>query len=304
MYEPNDAGGDYLKAAKSELINKLRARFDAKLSDTSSMLTFAVEAQKSLDMVSNRLLSMVNFSKKWRQRNYRGAIAEVLRAQRFKSERKEAVRRRRLEALMRQPRKYHRSKSLGSAWLETWFGWLPTVGDITKSLEVLDREIPVEYWKVSTSHQIDWKTVYDEGRQSGHQTGYLFGQMGAYISVTNPNLYLASQLGLTNPVMTAVEIVPWSWLAGWVVNLDQYFRQFSVYHGVTVDHPWYLYGARTRCSATAYYTDQPPRIGEQECLSFERRLGIPGVTLRFKGLNKLSPTRGATLASLLVQYLK
>lgn len=296
-YRHGDSGGPFIDARIEEVRNRCRVKLDKLMSDTASTLTSLVEARSTVAMVENRLLSIVRFSNAVRRGNAKAAVRHILEAQKFKSISKEKRRVRRLANLEKSWRKNGVPRDLGSAWLEAWFGWLPTIGDVQKGVEVLSRDFPVDYVRVRSS------LPYKVQIGSGKHVGRAFASAGMNVQVVNSNLYLASQLGLTNPLLTAVEVIPYSWLLGWVTNLNQYFKQFSQYQGIRVDNPWHLVGISDACAGFWNLPVPAPR-GRQTCLSFKRSLGtIPGVTLRWTGLNQLSWTRGATAASLLASRL-
>lgn len=299
-----DWGNSYVNSLKADAQNRAAEKIQKLLSDTASVLTALAESQSTINMVTKRLAMFAKFKSFFERKRYKDAIRTVLTAQKFKSHRLESRRVQRLKRLYSQPKSYWKSKTLANAWVETWFGWLPTVGDIQKSFQVLDRLPPAEYVRVRTHKDF---SIYNDntfGTLSWH-TGRISCTAGCVIQVSNPNLFLASQLGLTNPILTAVETLPYSWLLGWFVNLDQYFRQFSVFHGVSVDRPWMTLSLSDDMRFD-WYTFGPYQLytqGEQTCFSTQRSLGLPQVTLRWKGLNRLSITRGATLASLLTMRL-
>lgn len=299
-------GQDFLTSILATLGNRLRAKLSDKISDPSSMLTALVEGQSTISMVEKRLVQMLTFTKRWRERQFKQAILGILDAQKFKSPKKERLRRKRIKALAGKPRAYWGSKDLASGWIETWFGWLPTIGDVQKSVQNLSRDLPMEYVRVKSAIPYEVKNSVDYAVSSKH-SGWVFGCCGCSVTVTNPNLYLASQLGLTNPVYTAFEVIPYSWLLAWFGNLSQFFQQFSEFHGVTVENAWKTYGVRDRCEFTfgapAPGYPMPSQSGDQYCTSFRRSLGLPEITLQWRGLSRLSVTRGATLASLLALRL-
>lgn len=299
----SDWGGDYVTYLKNLIWNKATAKFQRYLNDTSSGLTALVESQQTISMIERRLLSLVEFKKFFEKKRYKSAIETVLKAQTFRSRAKERVRRKRLKGLARKPPRYWESKNLANAWIETWFGWLPTVGDVQKGMEALSRDIPHQYYAIKTAES--YSHVQNEMPYSySKNEGVVFCSMGAELKVTNPNLYLASQLGLTNPVLTAVEVLPYSWLFAWFNNMNQYFKQFSVYHGVSVERPWYTTGLRDNQSVVSPPGTGFNTSGAQSCFSMQRTVGsLPTVTFQWRGVNRLSVTRGATLASLLTLRL-
>jgi hypothetical protein len=291
-----DWGGVWLDSQFAYLRNRASAKLQSKLSDTSSALTALAESRQTLGMIEKRLVNLLDFKRNWEKRRFKTALRSVLKAQSFKNRSKERQRKRRITALMAKPTKYWGSKTLAQAWIETWFGWLPTIGDVQKGVEVLSRPLPMEY--ISARSALNHDLSID-----GRHVGRSWVVCGALIYVSNPNLYLASQLGLTNPIYTAYEVISKSWLLSWFVNIEQFFKQWSVFHGVTVDSPWKSVGIRDSLSFS-YLFDGVRIYGKGYAKSFERSLGLPEVTLQWKGLNRLSATRGATLASLLTLRLK
>lgn len=307
-YEINSSKFDGVHSSRIEMLktsalNKALGKFQAIMSDPSETLTSLVESQKTISMVERRLTSMVTFAKRWRAGSYKSALRVVLNAQKFTQPRLERKRKRMIIGLMGKPKSYHKSKTLAGAWLETWMGWLPTIGDVQKSITNLSREFPDEYMVAKASYSEAWRDTLDGNSSwfSSHKCR-AFASVSAVVKVTNPNLYMASQLGLTNPIYTAYQVIPYSWLLSWFNNMDQYMKQFSQYHGVQVSSPCYTTGLLDEHEFLWTSNGSSPR-GEQRCVSFQRSLGLPGITLQWRGLNRLSMSRGATLSSLLVGWL-
>jgi len=276
-------------------MNKARAKLTAKLSNPASMLTALAESSSTMRMIEKRLRPMVTFVTLWRKKRYRAAVRSILTAQKFKNPKLERKRRKRL-MILSEKRPADRPRTLANAWIETWFGWLPTIGDVQTGVKALSRDFPWEYITGKSSSSYEVKAP---GSDNSVHKGLTFASCGASVYVSNPNLYLASQLGLTNPIYTAFELIPYSWLLAWFGNLEQFFRQFSEFHGITVDKPWYTLGLRD--TVTFEQPLWPPETkGAGSAISFTRNLGLPEVALQWKGINRLSATRGATLASLLV----
>lgn len=61
---------------------------------------------------------------------------------------------------------------------------------------------------------------------------------GAEVAVSNPNLWLANQLGLINPGTIALELVPFSFVFGWFVNLEQVISSMTDLYGLTLSNGW------------------------------------------------------------------
>lgn len=133
----------------------------------------------------------------------------------------------------------------------------------------------------------------------------------AEIKVTNPNLYLANRLGLTNPASVVWELIPFSFVVDWFVNVSDFLNQFSEFHGVALVNPFNSIKTTTFCSGSRNQWYPVPGVTlysafqvQSRRVTFKRQLGIPAVTLKIRAPKPLSVTRGITAISLLLQRLK
>jgi hypothetical protein len=120
---------------------------------------------------------------------------------------------------------------IGSAWLSMQYGWLPLLSDVYNTIEAL--------------HPIDDKDLI---RAVGHakdtvQKSYTFLRGGDVITrrysssghsrcelcyfVSDKDLLVAGQLGLTNPLQVAWEVVPYSFIIDWFVPIGTYFESLG-----------------------------------------------------------------------------
>lgn len=104
-----------------------------------------------------------------------------------------------------------------SLWLEYSFGWKPLTQDIYQGVNAMGEPVPggpvsgSGFEAVSKDYSSRWVIQRLEGK------GYV--KYGADVFVSNPNLYLAQQLGLANPALVAWELVPFSFMIDWVFDV-------------------------------------------------------------------------------------
>lgn len=189
-----------------------------------------------------------------------------------------------------------------AAWLQFWFGIAPTMGDCTTALEQASDPIPSnENYEGS-----DRMNIYERG--GGVQTYEVSGvyrcATGARIRLVNPNLYLASQLGLVNPMSVAWEIIPFSFLVDWAFDVSGFIESFSDFVGCEVTMP-YSSAKISGITSTTY-----PSVFTGSWVShqvqFQRNSSLWRPTPNFQVQANLgvSLTRAASAVSLLIQALK
>ena len=120
------------------------------------------------------------------------------------------------------------------AWLAWWFGISPLLGDIYNSCQVLSQPLPAG----SPVHGSARVPVHENVGPYYRRQGYYFVKTGCKVRLTNPNLYLANQLGLVNPVAVAWEIIPFSFVADWCFDVSGFLNSFSDFVGVEVTMPY------------------------------------------------------------------
>lgn len=270
----------------SRLYNKLLS----KAGERASLLTALAEYQSTSAMVGNRLLQLVRGAKALRK----GRFREFLK----------------LFGVSAKPKhkntRWTRPRDFSSLWLEYWFGWAPTIGDIGNAIDVLQGEIPDSKVRVAAGNRsFDLSSSGSDAWGGGYNhsvAGSFVMQLRASVKVTNHNLWLANSLGFLNPVRTAWELVPFSWFADWFTNLGQVLGSFTDTVGIKISDVWMTRFATGRSDER--YWDSPGRGFGLKRTFFgmnRARLGVlprPELILR---VPNLSWTRGATLSSLLVQ---
>lgn len=195
-----------------------------------------------------------------------------------------------------------KAKEFGNNFLKFHFGWEPLVKDIGAAISTLQSPI--------NSKQVTGKSgkvnrIEDTGkigspwsRQVDVITTYT--RMSCTVTVTNPNLYLASQLGFVNPLAVAWELVPFSFVVDWFVNVGQFLGSMTDFAGLSISSGYtthYQVIKRTESWQTGL-------VARYSSTFVRRGYGISGPTLKARPWKGVSPVRAATAISLLVQQLK
>lgn len=114
-----------------------------------------------------------------------------------------------------------------------------------------------------------------------------------------------NEAGLLNPAQTALELIPFSWLAGWFMNLSDVLGSLTDTVGLKFENGWVAEKTQCRTIYTCVKKSNKVPYGFRDYwnLEFQRRLfsELPAPTFEWKLPNGLSVTRGATLAALVVQ---
>lgn len=142
-----------------------------------------------------------------------------------------------------------RANTPASMWLELTFGWMPMVQDIGTSVEILQRDFPVERIKASGSNFLEVKVgngfdplnPYSWG---GYSLRKAVASYSGIMRITNPNVLLASQLGFVNPAAIVWDAVPFSFVVDWFIPVGKFLKSFSNNFGFEIDDPISAWGQR------------------------------------------------------------
>lgn len=286
---------------KQELYNALYERVKSKChGDTSQLLTAAAEWESSHRMIMNRAIYLRRAYLALRKGNF----AEVSHHLAMPIYQRQRVNNR--------VRKTWRTSRPTEAWLEYWMGWAPMLSDIYNAVENICNPYPDQRIAVGVSRS------YADQSSSGSPTAsaYVFERwttqitLGFYgkMRVTNHNLFLANQLGLLNPAQTAWEIVPFSFMADWVLNVGKVLGSLTDFAGLTLYDTGYGRYSRSTFSTSGFFKEYdsdrkeyvPKYFSGGAKLDVRTRdpgsITLPSLTMRF---NPLSLTQSATAVSLL-----
>lgn len=188
--------------------NRAYARFNGKLRYGGAQLgiSFATWKQSS-DMLVRRLTevsTLLSGTEKNLKRNLRTKSGR----HRYKRDR-----------LNRRPQK-GRSDPLANQVLEYEFGWAQLFSDFRAvSKTIFQHAIPPQY--VRGASQSFWDRREVIGDRTRQWIGKSSTVYSANVSIDNPNLWLANRAGFLNLAGIAWDIIPWSFVVGMFVNVNQ-----------------------------------------------------------------------------------
>lgn len=268
--------------------NRAYAELQESLGPAAELAVSLAERRQALDMMSQRLVQMGRFTSAiLRGRWYNAADALGL-----------------TRAQLRGMNLRRGSEHAANNYLEFHFGWSPLVNDIFAATQVLQKPVPDIRASGKGRFVVAQSIVKNGGSYWTIDTlgpGSVSYRLQCDIGVTNPNLWLANRMGLVNPAALAWELVPFSFVLDWFVNISDFLGGFTDFWGLSVKNPQMTRKVRSINKHIAY--DGHRYTGEIKY--FDRVVGaLPGPSLSLRKPWQLSPRRGAAAASLLIQQMK
>lgn len=202
-------------------------------------------------------------------------------------------------------------KHPADAWLELQFGWKPLVQDIGTSVEILQREFPVERIKATGSCLAEDKVggLYnpsDPYSWGGNSISKMVASYSGKMRITNPNLLLANQLGFVNPAAIIWDAVPFSFVVDWFIPVGRFLKAYSNNFGFEIDDPLNSWGLRTVTDAKIGsgfgYIPSAGMVDSLYYIRVKQKFARPSLFSRAK-FPPLDTWHAATSVSLLVQQL-
>lgn len=190
-------------------------------------------------------------------------------------------------------------------FLEYSFGWKPLVSDLHAALLQCEENPPAYHAARGSA-----LSFIDE-RVSSSSYVYLLGSYSvtqrATVNVTNPNLFLANQLGLVNLGSVLFDGIAFSFVADWFFDVQNWIDSFTDFLGVAVSDAATTETYRGAVLAYPYdpktYTQIPHELNVVRLM--RRRPGLirPYPNLDVLGNSGRSLVRAANAVSLLTQIL-
>lgn len=213
-------------------------------------------------------------------------------------------------------------------WLETWFGWLPTISDIGAAVDVIQSPLPYNLYAKGTGKATktrnynpgdNYYAPWDETwviRQSWTWNHVARHKYFARLRVVNPNLYLANQLGLLNPGVVLWNVAPWSFVADWFGNVSQFLSACTDFIGLEFydayeNSKYEIIESHSYSDRWRYWTNDPGywtaydriRAWSKIQTTFTRSAGVTTPALHWKEF-KLPWQRTATSCALVSQLMR
>lgn len=275
--------------------NQAYARLREKVINAEAALgAFLAEIGEAARMILQRVLSLIRSFKAAKKGQWKRAFTELTGV----TDSRQWTRRRAAR---------NATKTAADWWLELWFGWLPSLGDIYNAAEVMCSEMGLgRQYGTATSRQS--KIVKHSDGATSATTASIRHKVGGVFAVSNPNKLLLNQLGLANPIGTLWEVIPFSFMLDWVFKIGDFINSYTDWYGLSITRSFHTHVMRYQNTYTlklplpAYITGGP-KYGFG--IMMQRGLGIPRPlpTRQYNGNLDTLLTRTASAVSILVNLM-
>jgi len=263
-------------------LNKAYGRFVDKINEEAMLLVNTYERKQAVNMVQNSALRML-YAFLLLRKGYRHKAMKAL-------------------GLKIKGDKWNLARDASAIWLEFHFGWEPLVKDIHSAIEILQADVsPVDVKGTGSTYFETHKSAPDK-QWNSHARIKIMAKYQAQISVTNPNLHKASQLGLINPAAVAWELIPFSFLVDWFIPVGQFLNSWTGFAGLKLDNAFTTVYLVNDSVEWLNYPGRPDLTShvDAQAAGMLRSLGITTPLPVMKQFKGFSVTRGATAIALLL----
>jgi AraC-like DNA-binding protein len=264
-------------------LSKALSRFNDKRGEAAELGVTLVQQKQAIDMIGSRLQQGWRIIKALRK----GRLGDVAKELGVK---KQTVR--------------DRARGLSALQLEISFGWMPMISDVQNAVKVLNGPFPYGLARGSATLQDTLTVPLASNGKLVHKTRFQC-YVAAFLEVDNPGMDVAQRLGLTDPLPVLYEIIPWSFVANWIFNLDEFIGQYNGYHGVKVINPHFGTKIIDEYNMLLPHWSERPEfalIGNGRGESFRRQVGsLPTINLMLRPSVNMPWQRALNAISLLIQ---
>lgn len=283
-------------------IQRAREKFMGEVGERVEGMVNLLQLNQAVEMISKRLMQVHRFTKAVRSGNVIQALNEL----------NIHGHERRVRVHFDARRDLRRGvKDFGSTWLEYSYGLKPILEDIHNGAKILSSDFGLRPIKTRAkeSYLRDFSRR-DTSLNGGDLVkatlrGTAKATVGGNVMITNPNLFLAQKMGLTNPLEWAWELIPLSFVVDWFVNFGDFLSSLDETVGLSIQDGYYVWTwsvAYDMSYRFPYFGQYSQCIGTVAQTS--RKLGIPTFRLVKSRSVISSLPRALNAISLLVQGFK
>lgn len=133
-------------------------------------------------------------------------------------------------------------------WLQYKYGWMPLLMEVKGAAEFLAQRMIERPTRLTSSAtrtsqgKLDFTLNNNYGWDGANRTTIVghyvaFRQVSVKLRavVDSPHLAATQQLGLTNPLLVAWEVVPYSFVFDWFLQVGNYLQACTALHGLSID---------------------------------------------------------------------
>lgn len=257
--------------------------------DQSALGTTFYEWRQTLDLVTSNALAVRNAWRNFR----RGRFARLKDKVRLNPARGTC-------RVLDTPRRL--AEQASNAWLQWWFGVSPLIGDATAAAHQASDQIPSNENYEGSSRRV----IFERSGtlQKVELDGLYRVSTGARVKLSNPNLYLASQLGLINPISIAYEVIPFSFVADWAFDISGFVNSFSDFAGCEISMPYTMTVIKGTTATFRPDVYSGKWVSHQVQCQRTTQLIRPTPNFQVRANLGASLTRAASAAALLIQALR
>lgn len=300
------------------IYNQAYSRFVSKMGEAVELGVATAEGRQAMSMLTRRFGQMTSFTTNLARGRF-GRAAEALGIEWDPSKRKFASKGPKSTQMPGKSHSREAARSFSSLYLEAHFGWRPLISDIHAACEVFNKPIAPTWVKASASGSWKDPLSFETTSQASDRT-FSEGRTGSYtqtvgmrgqVVIVNPNIAMMQQWGILNPASVAWELVPFSFVLDWFVNVGDYLGSLTDFAGLSLDKASYT-------TFTLYtgsgYKNTTPKPGFDSSVNTVRsdwtnrsaftlrRTGLgTGPSIRLRAPKPWGISRGLAAASLLMQ---
>lgn len=125
-------------------------------------------------------------------------------------------------------------RRLASRWLEYCYGWTPLMQDIYNLADQISKDL-IEGKTIQVQETEKGKAQFASPYNPGNPVSqdFLKRKVKARYRVDSTGLKTLSEIGLTNPALIVWELVPYSFVVDWVVDISSYLSALDALVGTT-----------------------------------------------------------------------
>lgn len=283
----------------THLWNKSYDKLRAKIQDSSSWGVNLAEWHQVDDMIASHATALAKAARYVRRFEFRKAAAALGQLKQF-DKRRPAV---------------SIYKSFGNNFLQYHFGIEPLMADIHDGIQGLINPVKTfSLVKAASGDKGSYKSPIPtwvppgDWHYENYETWEVLCFQGCRVrGISDPTIHTLEQLGLTNPLSLAWELIPFSFVVDWFVNVGDVCRSFTDYGGLVLERQNSGVLIRQTAVSKAYEDYLGNRNLWHELHwrwhEYQRYPWLSSVNFEIKRFKPPSLTRGLTAVSLLLQAL-